>query len=420
MRYIITRPDLQEGSLRLLKYMDPLFSQSGAACFVDDRAEEHTVQVDRERGRIWGLGSLFRGGNLGVNDVLMLTPLAPGRFQAEGIVKPYAAPQPPRPPKAAAPETRRVVVSTTPHVREVRIQTVAAAPTLNAHPTDAAPAEAAPAEAPRAAAEPTPTPAAGPALDVRFSAPVSVPVSAPAPAPARRAPAFDAPIPQDAAGQLQEFARLTGYRVTDLGGGVTRLRADLGAHGYSVLVALNDAAQGCAAWNSDAEYRLLLTTEAERPQGTPRLTREALVALIEHARLAPLSPVDLRGYWKAGSLDLESAASVAELVGAFLAQRGAFSFVLLTLAQQPAHSVVSVPRLAERLGSGVNYAELGSILDSLTRAPFLALTPLPAGQYLLRVGVPELLAELAEYAEGVGRRVRTPAAVGAPREAVRA
>ncbi len=429
MRYIITRPDLQEGSLRLLKYMDPLFSQSGAACFVDDRAEEHAVQVDRERGRIWGLAPLFRGGNLGVNDVLMLTPLAPGRFQAEGIVKPYAAPQPPRPPKAAAPETRRVVVSTTPHVREVRMQTVAAAPTVNTRPTDAAP-EVAPAAAPTTqatpiqapptqalrAAESAPTPAAGPALDVRFPAPVS----APAPAPARRAPAFDAPIPQDAAGQLQEFARLTGYRVTDLGGGVTRLSADLGAHGYSVLVALNDAAMSSAAWTSDAEYRLLLTTEAERPQGTPRLTREALVALIEHARLAPLSPVDLRGYWKAGSLDLESAASVAELVGAFLAQRGAFSFVLLTLAQQPAHSVVSVPRLAERLGSGVNYAELGSILDTLTRAPFLALTPLPAGQYLLRVGVPELLTELAEYAEGVGRRVRTPAAAGASREAVRA
>lgn len=89
--------------------------------------------------------------------------------------------------------------------------------------------------------------------------------------------------------------------------------------------------------------------------------------------------MDLRGYWKAGSVDLEAAASVAELVGAHLAQRGAFSAVLLTLAQQPAHSLVSVQRLAERLGSGVNYAELGGILDTLTRAPFLALTPCPAG-----------------------------------------
>ena len=144
------------------------------------------------------------------------------------------------------------------------------------------------------------------------------------------------------------------------------------------------------------------------------LTREALDALIEHAQLAPLSPVDLRGYWKAGSVDLEAAASVAELVGAHLAQRGAFSAVLLTLAQQPAHSLVSVQRLAERLGSGVNYAELGSILDTLTRAPFLALTPLPGGQYLLRSGVAELLTELADYADGVRRRLRVPAREAVP------
>jgi len=124
--------------------------------------------------------------------------------------------------------------------------------------------------------------------------------------------------------------------------------------------------------------------------------------------------VDLRGYWKAGSVDLESAASVAEMVSAHLAQRGTFSFVLLTLAQQPAHSVVSVPRLAERLGSGVNYAELGSILDTLTRPPFLALTPLPAGQYLLRVGVAELLSDMAEYADVVRRRIRVPAPAAAP------
>ncbi|MFD1731993.1 hypothetical protein ACFSC4_14485 [Deinococcus malanensis] len=234
-------------------------------------------------------------------------------------------------------------------------------------------------------------------LDVRFPE-----------AAARIVPAF-VPVPDEVGAQLVELARLTGYRLQDTGAGVSRLSAELGAHGYSVLIAHSEAALQSTAWQEDADYRVLLTDEAQRPGNQGRLTREALVALIEHARLAPLSPVDLRGYWKAGSVDLESAASVAEFVSAHLAQRGAFSFVLLTLAQQPAHSVVSVQRLAERLGSGVNYAELGSILDTLTRPPFLALTPLPAGQYLLRVGVPELLGDLAEYAEGVRRRVRVPA-----------
>ncbi|MFC6660924.1 hypothetical protein [Deinococcus multiflagellatus] len=237
-------------------------------------------------------------------------------------------------------------------------------------------------------------------LDVRF------PAAAPAPTPAS---------PE---AQLAELARLTGYRLDTLGPGVVRLTADLGAHGYAVLVATGEAGLQSAAWKEAADFRLLLTAESERPAGVPRLTREALSALIDHAHLAPLSAVDLRGYWKAGSVDLESAASVAELVGAHLAQRGAFSAVLLSLAQHPAHSVVSAQRLAERLGSAVTPAELGAILDTLTRAPFLALSPLPGGGYLLRAGVPELLLELAEYAEGVRRRLRVPAGQG--REAVRA
>lgn len=433
MRYIITRPDLQEGSLRLLKYLDALFPQPGPVQFVDDQGTEHTVQVDRAAGRIWGVGALYHTQHLGVNDVLMLTALAPGRYQAEGIVKPYASPPPPRPAPSAAPETRRVVTAATPHVREVRMQTVRPVPAAEAPAREPAREAAAPAprdlgrptEAPRAeqvrADQPRPEPARTPArkdarassdfrpLDVRFDRPTA------APAPA---------LPQDSAGQLGELARLTGYRLHELGGGVTRLTADLGTHGYSVLVAHQPDALNGAAWTEAAEYRVLLTDEATRPEGVARLTREALIALIEHARLAPLSAVDLRGYWKAGSVDLESAASVAEMVSAHLAQRGTFSFVLLTLAQQPAHSVVSVPRLAERLGSGVNYAELGSILDTLTRPPFLALTPLPAGQYLLRVGVAELLSDMAEYADVVRRRIRLPApAAAAPareREAVRA
>jgi hypothetical protein len=54
MRYIITRPCLQEGSLRLAKYIEGHFPQSGPAQFVDDRGQEHAVQIDRERGRVWG------------------------------------------------------------------------------------------------------------------------------------------------------------------------------------------------------------------------------------------------------------------------------------------------------------------------------------------------------------------------------
>ncbi|PNY81642.1 hypothetical protein [Deinococcus koreensis] len=438
MRYIITRPCLQEGSLRLLKYLESTFPTSGPAVFLDDKGDEHAVQVDRERGRVWGLGAVYHAQHLNVNDVLMITSLAPARYQVEAIVKPHAVPPAPRREYQTPTETRRVVISSTPHVREVRMQEVRPVPPtpseLNGEPrpADARPADArvpaeARAESPRnesargesarPAAEtargpaPAPAPAPSRSVDVRFpeGGPASGRIeSALGAGPALRPTPAPRPIPAEAEAQLGELARLTGYRLEELGGGVIQLRAELGTHAYTVLVARDDAARRSPAWSEPADYRVQITSELERPEAVARLTREALVALIEHARLAPLSPVDLRGYWKAGGVDLESAASVAELVSSHLAQRGAFSFVLLTLAQQPAHSVVSVQRLAERLGSGVNFAELGSILDTLSRAPFLALTPLPGGQYLLRVGVGDLLTDMAEYADGVRRRVRTP------------
>lgn len=419
-RYMITRPCLQEGSLSLLKYLESTFPTSGPAVFVDDKGDEHAVQIDRERMEIRGVGSLYHAQHLNVNDVLMITTLSPARYQVEAIVKPYAPPATPRREAPVPTETRRVVVSSTPHVREIRMQEVRVPVGAAPRPAEAAdaPAEARPTPRPEAP-QPEPVraavgapdsarPAATPrrstpaqAVDLRFRD------AAPDAAPARPKPG-PAPLPAGIEAQVAEFARLSGYRAEDLGGGTMRLRADLGAHGYAVLVATTPAALSSAVWREGADYRVQVCGEADRPDGAPRLTREALVALIEHARLAPLSPVDLRGYWKAGSMDLESAASIAELVSAYIAQRGTFSSVLLTLAQQPANSVVSVQRLAERLGSGVNFAELGSILDTLTRPPFQALTPLPGGQYLLRVGVADLLTDLAEYADGVRRRVRTP------------
>ncbi|MEW6421246.1 MAG: hypothetical protein AB1511_05920 [Deinococcota bacterium] len=384
VRYIITRPCLQEGSLRLAKYLDGTFPESGPAQFVDERGREYAVEVDRAAGRVSGLRDLYHAGNLGVNDVLIITPLEPGRYQVEGVVKPHPAPLPPRPTSEPLPEARRVVVTATPHVREVRLE--------QPRPETPRVTEPAPVRAPL-----TPAPEAR----ATEAAPQT-------PARERSVPRAAAPLPTRLEEQLAELARLTGYRLTYPAPNVARLSAELGSHGYAVQLALQPDALRTPAWREGADYNVLLTTEAERPQGVARLTREALAALIEHARLAPLSPLDLRGYWKAGNLDLESAASISELVGAHLAQRGAFSFVLLTLASQPAHSLVSVSRLAERLGSGVNTAELHSILDTLTRAPFLALTPLPGGQYLLRAEVCDLLADLAEYAEGMRRRVRAP------------
>lgn len=208
--------------------------------------------------------------------------------------------------------------------------------------------------------------------------------------------------------QVKAFAELTGYRLEQLTPSLVRLNADLGPQfGYTVLLALD--AKGCdhAAWKHPAEdYLAMLVTENERPSRVCRLTREALQALTEHARLAPLSPVDLHGYWRSGSLDLDSSVNIAALANAYLTQRGTFSYVLLTLAGQQANSVITISRLAVRLGNNINAEDLRVILDTLSKPPFLALTPLPNGQYILRRTMPTMLEELADYAQTMQNRLQ--------------
>lgn len=422
IRYIITRSCLQDGSMRLLKYNEGHFPQSGPAQFVDERGNEHTVQVDREHMRVTGLAGFYHDLNLGVNDVMLLTPLAAGRYQVEAIVKPHPIAAPSRPAAIPAPEARRVVVSSTPHVREVRLQHAApatgsavASPAATPTPLFAAPTR--PEPAPETGRDPVREVAAifgqggqgqpNPERPSLPEGPRPMNTEATQRENVPAAPQFSGPSrPED---QVAEFARLTGYTLDYPATGLMRLSAELGPqYGYSVLIAADPLAMTQDAWeNAKDESRFLITHENERPEGLNRLTREALATLVDHAHLAPLSPVDMRGYWRAGSIDLASAASITELVSAHLAQRGTFTFVLMSLAQQPANSIVNVNRLAERLGSGVNKAELGTILETLSRPPFLALTPLPGGQYLLRTDVPQLLGDLSEYSIGVRRRTAT-------------
>ncbi|MGY2894501.1 hypothetical protein [Deinococcus sp. UYEF24] len=538
IRYIITRPCLAEGSLRLLKYLRPLFPADGQVQLQDNRGELFTVTVEADTGRLSGVGELYRAHNLGVNDVLHLRRAEERRYLVECVVKPHARSQPSaaeRPVPAPVVAEKRVVIHATPHVREVRMERVTPPPVSRpesaaiqlkaAEPAPSRPAEIRSVESHSVPGQSVVAQAVHPATEARdngtqagggqptsvraisvqgrssagqaptsrsaapissltarmqqssaarppstgLSAPIQIqfpaatvlptaaqpavaqtalvntppvrvsevqptagsllvapqPVVTPGASPAVKAAVgtANATRPQPAVSraaepsrqqtgqrnpedQLTVLARLTGYACEHLGGGVVRLQAELGPHSYSVLIATTPQALTTPAWSESCDYMALLTPEDQRPQGIPRFTYAALDALLEHARLAPLTPIDLRGYWNTGSFDQESVESVAELVSAHLAQRGSFSHVLLTLAQQPAHSLVHLPRLAERLGSGVNTAELQSILETLSRPPFQALTPLPNGQYYLRSDVRDLLQEFGEYAEGMRRRIR--------------
>ncbi|WP_293911561.1 hypothetical protein [Deinococcus sp.] len=497
LRYIITRPCLSEGSLTVAKYLQGLFPVTLAGqtlALSDEQGREYPVQLSASGKRLLGLGVLYHAYNLDVNDVLMLSETTAGHYAVACVVKPHTERlnAPARSDKPAEP-TRRVVVSATPHVREVRMERAvpvapAAAVRVTEHRPDAQDAQAstkpdparsdtagseqqaaqnqsvhnqsaedqrrsarhaAPrreplkleavqdaseysaAQAHSAQMQPSVVPVRGEAVRgevVRGETTRSEPPRPGQPQPSQPQPsqaqpghtqpgaAKSAPQPallqpallETVADQLSELAQLTGYQVEYLGGheaGPVRLRADLGNHSYDVMLALSEAEIAHPAYRQGS-YRALLSWERDTPASSPRFTREALGALLEHARLAPLTPIDLRGYWNTSSFDLDSVASLAELVSAHLVQRGTFTYVLGTLAQQPAHSVVDPTRLAERLGSGVNTAELNSILETLCRAPFMALMPLPGHQYYLRCDVNDLLRDLSEYAQSVGRRLQ--------------
>lgn len=434
-RYILTRTCLQEGSLRLLKFNEFYFPQSGPVTFVDERGKEYTAQVDRDAMQVTGLSDLYHDHNLSVNDVLTITPGETGRYEIGMVVKPYSTARSRQGRRSKESEPRN------PGVREVRTPPQSltgrqkrSGPTggggrnLSGMGEERRNADAAPATLKPIAAAFTPQlpqsgrpeltleaplfppPARGSTTTVISAAPENAEKAA-APEPRPAATPVSPAVTQD---QVAEFARLTGYRLTLLGHGLIRLNADLSApYGYSVLIATEPMATTYPEWDSADDHHVLITSEEERSAGIPRLTREALAALTEHARLAHLGALDLRGYWRAGDINLDSAASVAELVSTHLAKRGAFTYVLLILSQQPAHSVISLSDLAQRVGSGASLDEMKTILDTLSRAPFLALTPLPDEQYLLRLSVADLLSELTEYAQGVRRRLRGGGSAGA-------
>lgn len=221
----------------------------------------------------------------------------------------------------------------------------------------------------------------------------------------RRSPQVQ-PTPTDMA--LQELGRLTGYRVDYLGGGLTRLRADLGKHSHHVLIADSASAANAHEWRSRGEaiptYKLWLVDEGQAVAEAPILTREAVHMLLGQARLAPLSALDLRPYWHARRMDVRSAENLASLAKQYLAQRGAFAGVLTALAQQPANSIVSRSRLAE-LPLNLSSVDLDRALNILSQPPFQLLTPLDKDEFLLRQSVPAFLSGFGEYVQGVSRRL---------------
>lgn len=402
-RYVLTRPCLDRGALTLLRYLERAFPRDGTVTFVADAGQEIEGSVDPAGGRVTGLGDYFARQHLNVNDTLVITRLGDRRYQlealhrarpsAEGAAASARAPLPPLP--------QRVVVEESPYVREVREVRVAPYPRgLVARPAE--PPAAAPSPAARAERAPeSPRPAA---------------------APPRPEPLPAAPLEAAAAA----FARL-GYRVERLPDGALRLNAELGRRAYTVrltgadapleapaLAGLAEAARAARARHAAVVAPAKIVAKLERPAEAARValvTLEALEGLLEVARLAPVGPLELEGYWNAGAISPESVESLRAAADEQVAARGAFSFVTLSLARFEPHSVVSAKDVGSGVGgAGIGQAAVAEVLETLSRAPFMLLASMGGGEYYLRQPVPASLAQLADYASSLRARLRPPAA----------
>ena len=218
-------------------------------------------------------------------------------------------------------------------------------------------------------------------------------------------------------GPLERFAAALGYTFRREGS-LAVLEAKLGRQSYRVALisALSGAPDWAALETLEADFHAVLVREEsmlELPSGfkVTRVSVEALEALLESASLSPLTPLELRGYWKAAAIDQDSAQSLSEMAARELGSRGVFSQVLLCLTEFEPHSSIRVSHLIHRLGERVSKADLETILDTLTRPPLLAVSRLGEGEYYLRQSVQDTLTLLSDYALGLGARVRV---AGAP------
>jgi len=213
-------------------------------------------------------------------------------------------------------------------------------------------------------------------------------------------------------GPLERFAAALGYTFKREGP-LAVLEAKLGRQSYRVALtsALETTPDWAALETLEADFHAVLVREEavlELPSQfkVTRVSVEALETLLESVTLSPLTPLELRGYWKAAAIDQDSAQSLSEMATRELGSRGVFSQVLLCLTEFEPHSSIRVSHLIHRLGERVSKADLETILDTLTRPPLLAVSRLGEGEYYLRQSVQDTLTLLSDYALGLGARVR--------------
>jgi len=219
-------------------------------------------------------------------------------------------------------------------------------------------------------------------------------------------------------GRARELLQSFGFRVEALGQGDLMAHAELGRRGYTVLVhalafgqRLDWAALLARRRECGARYLAVFgdRRDLNRLQSPAELARatlwswEGLHRARTLSRSVPLSPFDLQLHFEREGLfdhGLERFESdVAELV----AERGAFSEVLTSLAGMRAPTVFLLEDLA---GRGTLSRDLVlKVLERLVEAPFHLVARVAQGEFCLRQPVSDGLANLADYATSLRGRL---------------
>jgi hypothetical protein len=148
-----------------------------------------------------------------------------------------------------------------------------------------------------------------------------------------------------------------------------------------------------------------------RPSGLLRVglgyvSPEALQRLSKLRSAFPVGPLDIERLLREGRIDLEAIQGLENDISKVLHERGHFSAVLTLLADQRPQQVFLLADLMPMAREmNLEADHLQEVLQSLSSPPFLLLKRLSPGEFLMRQSVEQALADWAEYAQVMTRRL---------------
>ncbi|WP_337871494.1 hypothetical protein [Meiothermus sp.] len=141
--------------------------------------------------------------------------------------------------------------------------------------------------------------------------------------------------------------------------------------------------------------------------GLGYVSPEALQRLAKLRSAFPVGPLDIERLLREGRIDLEAIQGLENEISKVLHERGHFSAVLTLLADQRPQQVFLLADLMPMAREmNLEADHLQEVLQSLSSPPFLLLKRLSPGEFLMRQSVEQALADWAEYAQVMSRRLQ--------------